>query len=94
MHNTSISDIFDAFAEDLLEERSARPMIIVGASKVDNLLFEILNNHLLPKLAKANDHDQLLEGWRVNVRPTSFCASIRKSFREELFGMQCTAKKV
>jgi len=53
---------FDAFAEDLLEERNVRPLIIVGASKVDQLLFEILASYLLPKLAKDKDSDELLEG--------------------------------
>lgn len=78
MHKTSISDIFDTFAEDLLEERTARPMIIVGASKVDNLLFEILNRHLLPKRAKVNDHDELLEGDRPLA---TFSARIKICYR-------------
>jgi hypothetical protein len=41
-NNTIKSESFDAFAEDLLAERSAKPLIIVGASKVDDLLLEIL----------------------------------------------------
>jgi DNA-binding MltR family transcriptional regulator len=56
------SELFDAFAEDLLAERSARPLIIVAASKVDDLLGEMLRVFLLPKIAKAKDQDELLEG--------------------------------
>jgi len=62
MHNASTSDMFDEFAEDLLGERTARPLIIIGASKVDNLLFQILNVYLLPKRATEKDQDELLEG--------------------------------
>jgi DNA-binding MltR family transcriptional regulator len=56
------TELFDSFAEDLLAERSARPLLIVGASKVDHLLFEILRAFLLPKIAKSNRQDELLEG--------------------------------
>lgn len=62
MHNASTSNMFDEFAEDLLGERTARPLIIIGASKVDNLLFQILNVYLLPKRATEKDQDELLEG--------------------------------
>jgi hypothetical protein len=64
MRNPSNSDAFDAFAEDLMMERSMRPLVIVGASKVEHLLYEILNSYLLPKHAKAHDQDELLEGDR------------------------------
>jgi len=56
------SEMFDLFADDLLAERNARPLIIIAASKVDHLLFEILSTHLLPKIAKTKDQDELLEG--------------------------------
>lgn len=56
------SDLFDLFADDLLAERDMRPLIIIGASKVDHLLFEMLHSFFLPKLAKAKDPDELLEG--------------------------------
>jgi len=62
MPHTKNSELFDAFAEDMLAERSARPLIIVGATKVDHLLFEILHLFLLPKIAKERDQDELLEG--------------------------------
>lgn len=55
-------DSFDAFAEDLQAEPNARSIVIVGASRVDNTLVEILRAHLLPKQAKASDSDELLEG--------------------------------
>jgi hypothetical protein len=56
------SDLFDAFADDLLAERSARPLIIIGASRIDQLLLEMLRAHLLPKKAKPKEQDELLEG--------------------------------
>jgi DNA-binding MltR family transcriptional regulator len=56
------ADSFDSFADDMLAERSARPLIIVGASKVDDLLAEILLIFLLPKIAKPKEQDELLEG--------------------------------
>ena len=62
MVNSSNSELFDTFAEDLLVERGIRPLIIVGASKVESLLYEILTLYLLPKLAKPADQDELLEG--------------------------------
>jgi DNA-binding MltR family transcriptional regulator len=70
--------LFDDFAEDLLEERSVRPLIIVGASKVDHLLREILSSHLLPKIAKKDEPDELLEG----DRPLStFSSRIKLCYR-------------
>jgi hypothetical protein len=56
------SEQFDLFAEDLLAERNARPLIIIGASKIDDLLLEIVSIFLLPKRAKAKEQDELLEG--------------------------------
>jgi hypothetical protein len=55
---------FDGFAEDLLQERATRPLIIVGASRVDELLLSILSSYLLPKVSKTKDADELLEGDR------------------------------
>lgn len=77
-HNAPTREMFDEFAEDLLGERTGRPLIIIGASKVDNLLFQILNVYLLPKKAKANDQDELLEG----DRPLgTFSARIKMCYR-------------
>jgi len=56
------SDLFDAFAEDLMAERSTRLLVIVGASKVDDLLLQILRACLLPKITNARCQDELLEG--------------------------------
>lgn len=81
MQASSPSDLFDAFAEDLLGERASRPLVIVGASKVDTLLCEILRSYLLPKRAKANDHDELLEGDRPLA---TFSARIKICYRLRL----------
>ncbi|MCJ7543386.1 MAG: hypothetical protein MUP47_02280 [Phycisphaerae bacterium] len=62
MQDPTTSELFDTFAEDLLAEQKARPLIIVGASKVDHLLLEVVRHFLLPKIAKAKDQDELLEG--------------------------------
>jgi hypothetical protein len=62
MQKLETSRLFDSFADDLLTERSVRPLVIVGASKVDHLLFEILLAFLMPKVAKAKEQDELLEG--------------------------------
>lgn len=68
------SELFDAFAEDLLVERGIRPLVIVGASKIEHLLYEILTQYFLPKLAKSADQDELLEGDRPL---SSFSARIK-----------------
>jgi hypothetical protein len=56
------SEQFDSFADDLLAERSVRPLIIIGASRVDDLLQEILRAFLLPKIGSGKTQDELLEG--------------------------------
>jgi DNA-binding MltR family transcriptional regulator len=69
---------FDDFADDLLAERMPRPMIIVGASRIDTLLSDILTNYLLPKRVKEKENDELLEG----DRPLStFSARIKLCYR-------------
>lgn len=60
--NLKPSQVFDEFAEDLLAERSARPLIIVGAAKIEQLLLEILNTFLLPKRVNPREQDELLGG--------------------------------
>lgn len=64
MHPMSLTSAFDDFADDFLAERTPRLMIIVGASKVDALLYGILAAYLLPKRAKSREQDELLEGDR------------------------------
>jgi hypothetical protein len=64
MRQITRQELFDEFVQDLLDERSGRPAIIVGSSKIDLLLFEILDAYLLPKTAKAKDPDELLEADR------------------------------
>jgi DNA-binding MltR family transcriptional regulator len=61
---TITSDPFDDFADELLDERTIRPLIIIGASKIDHLLLEILKQYLLPKSTKSREPDELLEGDR------------------------------
>lgn len=53
---------FDSFVEDLLDERNDRLVIIVGASRIDDLLYLILKKYLLPKDSKKSQQDELLEG--------------------------------
>ncbi len=55
-------ELFDSFAEDLMAERSSRPLVIVAAAKVDDLLLEILRAYLLPQIAKPKEQDELLGG--------------------------------
>jgi hypothetical protein len=64
MHKQPAIDLFDSFAEDLLCEQNARLLVIIGASKVDDLLYEILSLYLLPKRAKPKEQDELLDGDR------------------------------
>ena len=74
----STRDQFDTFAEDLLGERAPRPLIIIGSSKVDDLLLQILTQHLLPKRTKLKDQDELLEGDRPLA---TFSARIKLTYR-------------
>jgi len=62
MPDPNANALFDAFAEELLAERAIRPLVIVGASKVDYLLREVVRGFLLPKIASAREQDELLEG--------------------------------
>ncbi len=78
MSNTRTGDLFDTFAEDLLGEQAGRPLVIVGASKVDDLLFQILNVYLKPKYLKKNGQDELLEGDRPLA---TFSARIKICYR-------------
>ncbi len=64
MNKQPTIDLFDSFAEDLLCEHNARLLVIIGASKVDDLLYEILSLYLLPKRAKPKEQDELLDGDR------------------------------
>jgi hypothetical protein len=69
------SELFDAVADDLLGERNARPLVIVGASKVDHLLLEILRGFLLPKTTKPKDQDEILE--KENAPLSTFSSRIK-----------------
>jgi hypothetical protein len=59
---TTTANEFDNFADALRVERGVRSLFIVGASKVDDLLLEILRAHYLPKLSAGKNEDELLEG--------------------------------
>lgn len=54
------TDQFDSFVEDLLGEKLERPLIIVGSSKIDDLLYNILSKLLL--LPIKIDEEDLLKG--------------------------------
>lgn len=78
MSGSLLGEQFDIFADDLLVERAPRTLIIVGASKVDDLLLQILSQYLLPKKAKAKEPDELLEGDRPLA---TFSARIKLTYR-------------
>lgn len=69
---------FDDFAEDLLGERAFRPLLIVGASKVDSLLVDMLKLRLLPQKNKLKDGDELLEG---DNPLSTFSSRIKMAYR-------------
>lgn len=69
-------DQFDSFVEDLLGEKLPRPIIIVGASKIDDLLYNILGKYLLDPHDKKND--ELLKG---DNPLTTFSSRIKISYR-------------
>lgn len=52
------TDEFDSFVEDFLGEKMERPIIIVGASKIEHLLLLILSKYFL----SPKGEDDLLKG--------------------------------
>jgi DNA-binding MltR family transcriptional regulator len=74
----SMEDLFDDFAEDFLGESSSRIVIIVGASKIDDSLGEIIGKVLLPKLAKDKENDELLQG---DNPLSTFSSKIKMAYR-------------
>ena len=75
-----MTEDFDLFVEDLLGEKLPKPLVIAGASKIDELLKSILQKHLLEKLTKDED---LLEGDRLLA---TFSSKIKLSYHR--FGRQ------
>lgn len=73
-----LEDLFDDFAEDFLGESSSRIVIIVGASKIDDALGEIIRKGLLPKLAKEKENDELIEG---DNPLSTFSSKIKMAYR-------------
>jgi len=57
----NIEEIFDDFTEDFLKEETSRIIIIIGSSKIDDYLVNIIKKGLFPKAAKNNEPDELLE---------------------------------
>jgi hypothetical protein len=52
---------FDEFADELLKEKQPRALVILAAAKIDTQLQSLLEKILLPKAAKPNETDELLE---------------------------------
>ena len=74
----SIQKLFDDFTEEFLSENTPRTVIIVGSSKIEELLAIILKKTLLPKLARQNDQDELLEG---DNALSTFSSKIKLTYR-------------
>lgn len=72
---------FDEFADELIAEIQPRALIILAASQVDFLLRGVLEKYFLPKSAKANDPDELLDG---DVPLGAFSARIKMAKRTGL----------
>jgi hypothetical protein len=53
---------FDVFAEEFLRENNPRVITIIGASKIDEQLLEILRTYFMPKIESGNKTDELLIG--------------------------------
>lgn len=70
-----MNEQFDSFVEDLLAEKLERPLIIVGSSKIDDLLKSILTKYFLPKASREED---LLDGDRPLA---TFSARIKLCYR-------------
>lgn len=57
-----LTDQFDNFADDFIRESVPRSIIIVGSSRIDDLLCQILCEYMLPKTSATKEQDELLEG--------------------------------
>jgi hypothetical protein len=62
MPKESKSLTFDEFADELLEERQPRALIILASAQIDTQLRQLLEAFLWPKRNKAKDPDELLDG--------------------------------
>jgi len=70
------ADQFDSFVEDFISERLERAIVIIGSSRIDELLFLILDKYLIAPIEAKND--ELLNG----DRPLStFSSRIRAVYR-------------
>ena len=59
-------NLFDAFVEDLLGEKNARPIIIVGASRIDDLLYRILEQ--ASSYLKILNYLNRMNSWKETVQ--------------------------
>lgn len=89
------TDNFDSFVDDFLGEKHERPLIIVGASKIDDLLMRILTKYLLPSKEKE-EKDELLSG---DNPLSTFSSRIKMTYRlgiidEELFKILEQVRKI
>lgn len=69
---------FDLFADEFLVEKAPRTIVIMGSSKIEDILFTIIGGYLLPKISKKNDQDELLEGDRPLA---TFSSRIKLAYR-------------
>ncbi len=75
---------FDSFVEDLLGEKLPRPIIIVGASKIDDLLYRILAKYFLDPHDSKND--ELLKG---DNPLSTFSSRIKITHRLGIIDVSC-----
>ena len=72
------SSALDIFAEDFIGETIPRAIVIVGASRIDDSLLELLRKFLKPKASKPSQSDELLEGDRPLA---TFSARMKLAYR-------------
>jgi len=53
---------FDEFADELMQERQPRALVILASAQIDYQIKSLLENFLWPKAAKPKEADELLEG--------------------------------
>ena len=83
---------FDEFAFSYLDIKDERNIVLVASSRMDDVLFEILEKYFLPKISKPSDLDELLGGdrplasfssrlkivYRLGLIDQSFCDILEK----------------
>lgn len=88
---------FDEFVEDFLMEKSDRIIVIVCASKIDDLLFGILEKYFLQKISGRKDDllegDQPLATFSSRIKTTFRLGIIDKSFFDLLEQLRAIRNK-